>query len=105
MGFVIRSIRMKDHFDLCPKVLCDECGSTIDCGRGTVIYFHQEPYATKLRFFHSGPPCMPPPETIPPGWHIMDLAAFIEHFMKFNRPETLRKIPFRLQRKEDSKIS
>lgn len=93
MGFAIRSIHMQDSYDLTPQVVCDHCGTSIDSTRGSVVYLHEEPYSKRLRFYHAGRPCMP--EFIPPGWHTLDLAAFVHHFTKqFNKPAVRSKMPF-----------
>jgi hypothetical protein len=99
MGLAIRSIKMKDgSYDLCPKLICDWCRSTIDVSGGIVIYKQSaEPYALGLRFYHMGSPCSPPLEQIPEGYRWMDLNAFMVHFTKqFSKPEITRKVPLRL---------
>jgi hypothetical protein len=86
MGLVIRSIRMPDgSYDLCPKILCNWCGTTIDAlsKGGVVVYRQQEPYATDLKFYHSGSPCSPPVESKKrpedKGW--LDLKTFMVYFL------------------------
>ena len=99
MGLAIRSIRIGTSFDLCPKIICDICGSTIDAGRGRVAYKQWEPYAEELRFCHEGYPCWP--KQLPPGWRWLALDAFMVHFTKrFGQPEIQKRVPLRLIEKE-----